>query len=342
MVCIREYAFHNWLTQQLPKKPFTTEKMSGDAGFRQYSRIIVKPSDNDKNKVTYIAVDAPPEKSNNLAFVAISKVLITHGIEAPKVLASDFEQGFFLISDLGNTELSQVLTLETMDEYYRQAIDELIKISTIKQVSNYTLPLYNAEFVQTELDIFTQWLLKEYLQLTLQANEKEKLQQCFNLLIENVQEQPQVFMHRDYHSRNLMLTSQERVAVIDFQDAVLGPITYDIVSLLRDCYIRWPQQQIFPLFEYYIKAISSYFELSHSMEQWQKWFDLMGLQRHIKASGIFARLHLRDNKSTYLQDIPLTLSYIVDVSKKHPNLNFLAEFVSTTVLPALEEKLCEQ
>ena len=175
-------------------------------------------------------------------------------------------------------------------------------------------------------------------------NDKKQLAQCFSVLIENALCQPQVTMHRDFHSRNLMLvtdksTNQTKIGVIDFQDAVYGPITYDIVSLLRDCYFRWPDSLIAPLFnEFCLKMSAINTEFAKQPEQWQRWFDLMGLQRHVKASGIFARLFLRDDKAGYLKDIPLTLSYLVDISAKYNELTFLSEFVSQRVLPALTAK----
>lgn len=355
MVNNREQAFKQWLVNQLLEAQYYIDDMSGDAGFRQYSRIIISTSSSSLIEKSYIAVNAPPDKSNNQAFVTIANVLSSNGIVVPRIIHSDFEQGFFIISDLGNTLLSDVLTNENMIFYYQKAIDELLKISNIsehtydyqsnhqsEEVQNYNLPLYDGEFIQTELNIFTQWLLAKYLSIELSMNEKEQLQTCFELCIQNALEQPYVFMHRDFHSRNLMITKNNDISVIDFQDAVKGPVTYDIVSLLKDCYRRWPQEDVTPLLEYFIKKISPTLTKQYSLQQWFKWFDLMGLQRHLKASGIFARLHLRDNKSGYLTDIPLTLSYIVDVSKQYSELTFLHSLLNEKVIPALKAKTCEQ
>lgn len=338
----REQAFKEWLSEKLPNMHYRVKNLNGDAGFRQYSRIHF--IDHSVDEKSYIAVNAPPEKSNNQAFVAIAKVLSTSDIIVPKVIHCDFVKGFFILSDLGNVLLSDVLNINNMVTYYQKSIDELIKISSInaEQIKNYSLPSYDSAFIQTELDIFTQWLLKEYLYIELNAEEDKQLQACFDICIQNALEQPYIFMHRDFHSRNLMITTNDKISVIDFQDAVKGPITYDIVSLLRDCYQRWPQNHITPLLEYFIEKISNQLSLSYPLQQWVQWFDLMGVQRHLKASGIFARLHLRDNKNGYLKDIPLTLAYIIDISKNYPQLTFLHSLLCEKILPALEAKTCEQ
>ncbi len=201
-----------------------------------------------------------------------------------------------------------------------------------------------------ELNIFTEWLIAEHLALILTDDEKVQLAACFEHLIDSALEQPQVVMHRDYHSRNIMLlqsnegnkrNKEVKLGIIDFQDAVIGPITYDIVSLLRDCYVRWPDALIEPLYKEFCRKItdktSGVIKKSDTAdnEKWQKWFDFMGLQRHIKASGIFARLHHRDEKNSYLKDIPLTLSYIQDISALYPELAFLNTLIKNKIIPAL-------
>lgn len=324
-------SFQSWLKSQFSGQVFTIEPLTGDAGFRRYYRLKF-------TNHTLIAVDAPPDKSNNLAFICIAKQFALHGVIAPQVIAQNIEQGFFCITDLGNTLLSDVVTTDNMLAYYQKAIDNLLTLISIKQVAGYDLPAYDADFVALELAIFPDWLLNEHLAITLTKTEQQQLTECFNLLIENAISQPTVFMHRDYHSRNIMLTPQAEIAVIDFQDAVHGPITYDIVSLLRDCYLRWPDDLVNRLFSYFKTKVGQQLHLDIDESSWQTWFDLMGLQRHIKASGIFARLHHRDNKPGYLADIPLTLSYIVDISKKYPALAFLQQLIEQRVLPAYFEK----
>jgi len=324
----REQQLQQWLTEVFPCDIAPLVPLAGDAGFRKYYRFIAQGN-------SYIAVDAPADKCNNQAFVDIQTKLQDVDVAVPKIIGCEYEKGFLCLSDLGPTVLSMVLNKSTMQECYRNAITLIPKMMEISTVS---LPKYDRDFIQTELNIFIDWLLLRHLSITLDAKEKQALQVCFELLINNAMEQPQSFMHRDYHSRNIMINS-EKLAVIDFQDAVQGPITYDVVSLLRDCYQKWPQKEIMALFAYFVDLMAANHDFGNiDMPQWQRWFDLMGVQRHIKASGIFARLYHRDEKSGYLKDIPLTLSYIVDICANYPELNFLHHLVSDVVLPTLAKK----
>lgn len=303
--------------------------MNGDAGFRQYYRF-------NHDGISYIAVDAPPQYSNNQAFVAVGLGLAQSGIEVPQIKARDLQLGYFCLTDFGDTLLSNVLSTDNMQAYYRKAIELLPPIAKSQPAGDYVLPDYDRAFIDFELSIFTEWLLQKHLNIRLSPQESDKLRACFDILIDSALEQPQVTMHRDYHSRNIMLLENNNLGIIDFQDAVLGPVTYDVVSLLRDCYLRWPQQQISPLFEYYCDLITKALDLPlKSTATWQRWFDLMGLQRHLKASGIFARLYHRDDKAGYLQDIPLTLTYIQDISGRYDELADLHQLVTKRVLPAL-------
>lgn len=328
---------HNWLCVFFKVPSITLSSLTGDAGFRKYYRFI----HDDK---FYIAVDAIPDKSNNIAFVEIQKLLKQQKVNVPEIIVSDLKQGFLCISDFGDELFSDLLTLDNMESAYQQAINVLPFIANAPIPKQYQLPIYDADFVNLECNIFTEWLLDVHLNITLDAQEKIQLKSCFDVLVKNAIEQPQVVMHRDYHSRNLMILNKGKIStielgVIDFQDAVIGPITYDIVSLLRDCYVKWPADKVETLFHYYCQLI----DVEHNYpqikrDQWLKWFDLTGLQRHVKASGIFARLYHRDSKSGYLKDIPLTLSYIVDISAKYAELTFLHNLVTNKVLPALAEK----
>lgn len=332
---------NSWLSGIFDVKNIALEPMTGDAGFRSYFRFF-----HDGRPL--IAVDAPPKYSNNQAFSILQQALSAKGINVPEIVAMDLELGYFCLSDFGQVLLADVLSNENMAVYYRQAIDLLPLIATaytekthVKNdtvlVSNYELAVYDRVFVEMELAIFSEWLLDKHLGIELSTKEKTQLKQCFDYLIENVLSQPQVTMHRDFHSRNIMVLDNKQLGVIDFQDAVLGPITYDIVSLLRDCYTRWPDEQIAPLVEYFCQLISSKLSLpTFSSEQWHLWFDLMGIQRHLKASGIFARLFYRDGKNGYLKDIPLTLSYIEDISAKYPELIFLHQLIHDRVIPTMK------
>ncbi len=304
--------------------------MIGDAGFRRYYRFTYA-------KKSFIAVDAPPSKSNNQAFVLMQKYLLAKGLIVPDIIDCNLDLGFMCLSDFGDRLLYDELSADNMTGYYRQAIDLLPEIASVSPSDAQPLPCYDRAFIELELSIFSEWLLEKHLNITLSAQEENSLQQCFTVLIDSALDQPQVTMHRDYHSRNLMLLADNRLGIIDFQDAVVGPISYDVVSLLRDCYLRWPEENVQSLLRYFCQLMAERFSLTGiSLAQWQQWFDLMGLQRHLKASGIFARLFYRDGKDAYLASIPLTLSYIVDISGKYPELQFLSTLLNEKVLPAME------
>jgi aminoglycoside/choline kinase family phosphotransferase len=326
----RIQALHQWLKQKFSEENIQLTALTGDAGFRCYYRFAL-------NGKSFIAVDAPAEKSNNAAFVFMQEKLSKQNVLVPNIVAVDLSLGFFCLADFGKTLLADILTTENMAVTYQKAIEILPRLQTALPQSTTELPHYDKAFVELELNIFSEWLLAEHLSLTLTDNEQKQLEHCFSILNENMLSQPQVLVHRDYHSRNIMVLKDSELGIIDFQDAVIGPITYDIVSLLRDCYLKWPVENITLLLNSYINIISKQFSLTHiTRKQWQRWFDLTGLQRHIKASGIFARLHHRDNKSGYLNDIPLTLSYIVEISEKYPELIFLHQLLLEKVLPAMK------
>ncbi|MFD2165239.1 aminoglycoside phosphotransferase family protein [Thalassotalea euphylliae] len=321
-------ALVQWLEQCGYHSHSALTPLTGDAGFRQYFRFNVEQQ-------TYLAVTSPPALCNNDAFVAVCQHLQQASIHTPKIHHFDEQSGFFVIEDFGEQLLADVLSDNSMHRWYHKALS-LIPIMAKANSDN--LPNFDREFVERELHIFTEWLLVEYLQLTLTDEEQRMLQKSFVYLNFNIQEQPHVFMHRDYHSRNIMVLDDGELGVIDFQDAVKGPITYDIVSLLRDCYVRWPDAQVIPLLDEYIAEASQAFELNIAKSTWYRWFDLTGLQRHIKAAGIFARLLLRDNKPGYIKDIPLTLTYIIDIGARYPELAPLSDFVAKKVAPALKAK----
>lgn len=329
----REENLKAWLEKEFAQDLMAWEALSGDAGFRCYYRFKV-------NGNSYIAVDAPNTHSNNQAFVNVHSLLNGNAIKVPKIICVDLSAGFFCLEDLGDELLSQV-TLAERKAFYLQAIDELAKITELPLKEADYLPDYDSRLLDTEMQIFVDWLLGEHLNIVLSENESQALQEAFRFLKENALEQPQVVVHRDYHSRNLMLTVSKEIAVIDFQDAVKGPITYDIVSLLRDCYILLPHDELQYLLAYFIqklKALNLPSIDNISDERLHRWFDLMGVQRHVKASGIFARLHHRDGKSHYLKDIPLTLSYVKDVSLQYPELEILHHIITYYIEPALVQK----
>lgn len=293
---------------------------SADASFRRYFRIT------DAEK-TFIVMDAPPEKEDCKPFVDIAKLLFDFGLNVPQILQQDLEQGFLLLSDLGNTVFLSELNNKTVDEMYGSAMKSLLLMQKNKKPN---LPAYDETLLRNELNLFPDWYLAKQLKISVSAEQKEVLEQTFEILIKNALEQPQVCVHRDYHSRNLMVNKNNSDApgVIDFQDAVIGAVTYDLVSLLKDCYINWPRQKIEEWVKYFHTEAESLGIINGvSFDKFLRWFDLMGLQRHIKVAGIFSRLKHRDGKTGYLKDIPRTMDYVFDVLERYPEFKPLQKLL---------------
>lgn len=306
-----------WLPSVIGTTSFIINAASSDASFRRYFRVQVE------NK-TWIVMDAPPEQEDIKPFIDIGSFLYQHNVHVPMVVAKDEVMGFLLISDFGNRAYLDELSEESSDKLYQLAIDSLISIQQCPTGSDFTLPEYDETLLKRELMLFPEWYLSKHLNFPA----PEFLTEIFDLLINNAKQQPQVVVHRDYHSRNLMHTNKNSPGIIDFQDAVIGPVTYDLVSLLRDCYISWPQEKIDLLISYYFdKAQASKLIQDVSMSQFIKWFDLMGLQRHIKVLGIFCRLNYRDNKPNYIDDLPLTLLYVKQIAAKYSEFAELSKFL---------------
>lgn len=294
---------------------------SADASFRRYFRIT------DAEK-TFIVMDAPPEKEDSKPFVDIAKLLFDFGLNVPQILQQDLEQGFLLLSDLGNTVFLSELNNNTVDEMYGSAMKSLLLMQKNKKPD---LPAYDETLLRNELNLFPDWYLAKQLKITVSAEQKEVLEQTFEILIKNALEQPQVCVHRDYHSRNLMVNTNNSDApgVIDFQDAVIGAVTYDLVSLLKDCYIDWPREKIEAWVKYFHTEAESLGIINKvSFDKFLRWFDLMGLQRHLKVAGIFSRLKHRDGKTGYLKDIPRTMDYVFDVLERYPEFKPLQMLLS--------------
>ncbi len=292
------------------------EPASADASFRQYFRV----TDSTDNK-TFIVMDAPPDKENSLPFLQVTDLIRSVGVNAPEIIALDIKQGFLLLDDLGNQPYLDQLNKSNCEDLYIDAIEALIKMQTIDAM----LPAYDERLLQTEMDLFETWYLNRHLEIELNQTQKESLDKIFQLLIKNAVEQPQVFVHRDYHSRNLMLTDHNNPGVIDYQDAVIGPISYDLVSLFKDCYIEWPREKVEHWLESYLARIAP--DNFIEKETFLRWFDLMGVQRHLKVLGIFSRLNYRDGKKQYLDDLPLTLKYIVDTCELFEELQPLKKLL---------------
>lgn len=305
-----------WLDGLSEKTYSNLEPASADASFRQYFRV----TDSKDNK-TFIVMDAPPDKENSLPFLQVTDLLRSVGVNAPGIIAMDIKQGFLLLDDLGNRPYLDQLNENTCEDLYIDAIDALIKMQTIDAM----LPMYDERLLQTEMDLFETWYINRHLETELDETQKKSLDKIFKLLIKNAVEQPQVFVHRDYHSRNLMFTEHDNPGVIDYQDAVMGPISYDLVSLFKDCYIEWPREKIEHWLESYLARIAP--DNFIEKETFFRWFDLMGVQRHLKVLGIFSRLNYRDGKKQYLDDLPLTLKYIVDTCELYDELQPLKKLL---------------
>ena len=316
---------NHWLTNTLGLPAYEIAPASSDASFRRYFRISFGGE-------TRIVMDAPPDKEDSHPFVAIGRQLFAIGLNVPEILAEDLEQGFLLLSDLGSQQYVSALNEGTVDRLYGDAMGALAVLQTCGPGSD-ALPPYDEALLRREMELFSDWYLGRHLGLELSGREQAVLGEVFDLLVQNAMAQPQVSVHRDYHSRNLMV-SAHNPGILDFQDAVYGPVTYDLVSLLRDCYIAWPRQQVEQwVLGYHDIAIDHGILRGAQEEQFLRWFDLMGVQRHLKASGIFARLNHRDGKPGYLNDIPRTLGYVAEVSGRYPELRPFLQLLEERVLP---------
>jgi aminoglycoside/choline kinase family phosphotransferase len=305
-----------WLDSLSSNTYSKPEPASSDASFRRYFRV----TDNRDNS-TRIVMDAPPEHENCKPFIQVTELLRQVDVNAPDILAMDLTHGFLLIEDLGSTPYLEKLNERNAEQLYIDAIDALIRMQTIEGM----LPAYDEAKLQAEMDLFEQWYVNRHLGKTLSNHQRSMLKKIFWLLIDNAVTQPQVFVHRDYHSRNLMVTDKNNPGVIDYQDAVIGPITYDLVSLFKDCYIEWPREQVEHWLDLYLARLTpTYFIEKPTL---LRWFDLMGVQRHLKVLGIFARLNYRDGKSQYLDDLPLTRKYVLDACDRYPDLAELKQLL---------------
>ncbi len=321
---------NRWLSEELGLPVRDLRPASSDASFRRYFRF-------DLDGETRIVMDAPPEKEDTGPFVRIARQLHAIGLNVPEILAESPEQGFLLLSDLGEVQYLSHLNTNTVERLYGDALGALAVLQSSGPGAD-ELPPYDRELLFAEMGLFRDWFLQRHLGLTLSAEEEKMLVTTFELLVENALQQPQVCVHRDYHSRNLMV-SEHNPGILDFQDAVFGPVTYDLVSLLRDCYIEWPEAQVRAWVQgYHDLALDHGILRGPQSEQFQRWFDLMGVQRHLKAIGIFARLNHRDGKPGYLGDIPRTLGYVRAVCENHTALAPLGRFIAERVVPLLERR----
>lgn len=308
----RYNALCDWLETILPETAASLLPASSDASFRRYFRV-------HHNGTSYIVMDAPPPE-DCAPFIAIAAALADLGLHVPKVLAGAPDQGFLLLTDLGPCTYLDVLNEHNVAGLYDDALQALARLQRNGDPASPLLPVYDAALLTRELALFPEWFLTAYRGYTLNPEEQNVWDDACRLLVASALEQPRVWVHRDYHSRNLMATVPNP-GVLDFQGAVIGPVTYDLVSLLKDCYITWPRDQVVTwALAYRAQLQQAGFAGLADAAQFLRWFDLMGAQRHLKAIGIFARLHLRDGKPNYLPDIPRTLAYVHDVCTRYPAL----------------------
>ena len=304
--------------------------VSGDASFRRYFRA------NSGGK-SWIAVDAPPDKEDSRPFVSMADALESVGVSVPHIHQHDLQQGFMLLEDFGDDLYLAKLNETTVNELYSDALETLLVIQSCRPAAGSAFPLYDRTLLEREVALFSEWFLQKLLGIELDEDELQMVGFLFNYVIDSALEQPLVFVHRDFHSRNLMYRPGQAPGVIDFQDAVEGPVTYDLASILRDCYVSWPDEQVYGWVEGYRLKLIERGSVMPDAVHFRRWFDLMGAQRHLKAIGIFARLNIRDGKSGYLADIPRTMNYLISVAAKTEELKPVAGWLVQKVLPCMRK-----
>ena len=319
----RELQITEWLNNILKNQEYTIKPASSDASFRRYFRIV-------SSNQSYILMDAPPEKENSKPFVEIANVLFNAGLNVPKIHKADLKKGFLLLSDLGNKTYLDELNQQNASLLYRDAYLALIKIQ--KNADTQSLKPYNDSLLMKELSLFPDWYLKLHKSYEMNDSEKNILGLTFDLLIKNINSHTQVFVHRDFHSRNLMFCNGdlgENPGILDFQDAVKGSIVYDLVSLFKDAYIVWNEEEMMDwLIRYWEKAKQNKLKVQDDFAEFYRDFEWMGVQRHLKVLGIFARLNYRDHKANYLSDLPAVENYLKRACERYKDLHPLLKLMN--------------
>ena len=311
VVCMND--IQTWL-ESIGWSAWNIEVASADASFRSYYRL-------NKEDETYVLMDSSLLLESLPPFLDMNERLSAVNVRVPRIIVKNIKLGYLILEDFGDKHYFDILNERNYQELYKKAIDEIVKMQRANTIG---LPVYDKDFLLFEMDLMQEWYLEKYLDMSLTNEQKKFIKTMLDTIADVVLEQPQgVFVHRDYHSRNIMLTPKTDIGIIDFQDARVGAVTYDLVSLLKDCYIEWDREEVNRLALYYRDSAG----LDVDDNTFLKWFDFMGLQRHIKVLGIFARLHLRDGKDGYLKDIPLTLKYIVDLGSKYEETQELAKLL---------------
>jgi aminoglycoside/choline kinase family phosphotransferase len=320
----RRQQLQRWIEARLNASPLVLEPASADASFRRYFRVRAAG-------LSLIVMDAPPEHEDCRPFVRVARLLAKAGVHVPRVIAEDLEQGFLLLSDLGTTSYLQALKNDTADELFRDAIDALLRWQLASRPG--ALPPYDEALLTREMKLFPEWYLQRHLGLTLNPAQLQALDVVFALILNNNLAQPAVYVHRDYMPRNLMVC-EPNPGVLDFQDAAYGPITYDVASLFRDAFVSWDEERVLDwTARYWEKAKRAGLPVDSDFGSFYRDFEWMGLQRHLKVLGIFARLHYRDGKCGYLEDAPRFVGYVRAVAVRYNPLRPLL-----TLLDAIEDK----
>ena len=324
-----------WVIEDLGFAGASIAPASVDASFRRYFRVT-------RDADSYIVMDAPPDKEDSGPFLQVARILGGLNLNVPIILARDMERGFLLLSDLGSRQYLDALGLDGgADELYADALKALRTMQTADAGISRGLPRYDRAMLLREMELLPEWFLARHLGLTIDARERAMLSRLFESLAEAAVSQPACFVHRDYHSRNLLITPENNPGILDFQDAMWGPVTYDLASLLKDCYIAWPPARVRQwALQYRESLLEAGFKLDADAAQFMRGFDLTGLQRHIKVLGIFARLFYRDGKSQYLKDLPRVLAYARDTALSYPESAAFAEFIVRRI--DLEFKAAQQ
>lgn len=347
-----------WIAQQLRCAPHevSLQLVAGDASPRRYYRVTQSGGvmTFDMGEVTSCIAMVSPASENNEAFLHVGSRLSGAGVKTPSVWAQSLQQGWFLLEDFGDQQLLSLLSLATAPRFYTSAFAALLRQISIP-CENAGIPQYDAPRLRTELDVFPEWFVAGLLRVEIDGAIRQRFAALSECLIGSLVEQPSVWVHRDFHSRNLMVLGEDELGVIDFQDAVIGPITYDPVSLLKDCYIRWPRRHQLQWLDAYVEQIELFAKEppSHagviagqladvSAEQFYQWFDLTGLQRHLRVLGVFARLHLRDQKSGYLEDLPLVIEYVREAllltSDFHDSVTDFRGWFESDLMPVIRKQ----
>jgi aminoglycoside/choline kinase family phosphotransferase len=326
---LRTLVLLDWLENDLLLEVLDFKPASSDASFRRYFRVVTP-------EATMIVMDTPPDKENIPAFIHAARLLSEAGVKAPTIFRENLEDGFLLLEDFGSVAFLDAVNSNNAGHLYGLAMNGLFTLQTHTDPDYSQLPRYDEALLTRELGIFSEWFTGQLLDIDVPPLLLAKI---WRLLIESALAQPVCVVHRDYHSRNLMVINDDTLGVLDFQDAVIGPITYDLVSLLRDCYIAWPSEQVSAWLENYHGRLVQAGVMSCDLKVFRRWFDWMGLQRHLKAIGIFSRLHLRDGKSGYLHDIPRTLGHMLAVTSAYPELDEFDQFIREQVQPAYQRFL---